>query len=170
LRSLKISIKRTLWVILITASLPIAILESSSTQSDLFIGFLLISFFYLFYCGLKSNEKLPIFFSALAYAIAIGTKSTSILLIPVFAIVFIFIGMREKKKDCYKPFISFTIYFLVCFLLVSGYNYVLNYYSYGNIAGPPCFINNYLSSLKLKTFIPSLVLYGIHFADFYPHF
>ncbi|EKE02294.1 MAG: hypothetical protein ACD_20C00402G0024 [uncultured bacterium] len=165
LRNLKISLKRILWVIFIVGSLPIVVLESTSAQSDLFMGFLMFSSFYLFYLSVKNNEKLPMIFSAVAYAIALGTKSTAVILTPGLIAVFTLIAIKERKKDFYKPFINFIFYFMPAFLLLSAYNFILNYLSYNNIFGPTSFIND--NALPgLKALIPSVILYITNFADF----
>ena len=62
LRNTGISIKRILWVALIVGSLPILILEASSMQNNLFLGFLLMTSFYLFTFAVRKIEKLPMFF------------------------------------------------------------------------------------------------------------
>lgn len=165
LRSLNLSWKRTLWVILILGSLPTIILEASSVQSDLFIGFLLFSSFYLFYFSVKNNEKLSAIFSAIAYAIALGAKSTAILFIPAFLTVYLAICIKERGKDFYKPFLEFSIFLIAGFLLLSAYNYALNYFSFGNILGPRSAIEQHVSP-GIGSFVPSALLYAVYLMDF----
>ena len=50
---LKISTRRILWTVLILASLPEFMIEASSAQTNLIIGFLLFCSFYLFFYGCK---------------------------------------------------------------------------------------------------------------------
>lgn len=162
LKSLDLSLKRILWTILILGSLPIVVLEASSTQSDLFIGFLLLSCFYLFYDAVKTNKKLPLIFSSIAFAIALGAKSTAFLFIPAFVVVFLIIAHREKQ---YKSVASFVLYFIPAFMLLSSFNYVLNFLNYNNIFGPSSIIKNHILQTP-ETLFSSFVLYLTYFVDF----
>lgn len=162
LRDLKISYKRILWVLLILGSLPILLIESTSTQSDLFIGFLLFTSFYLFYYSVKNNKKLPVIFSALAYAIALGAKSTAILFIPAFVVVFFLLAMKVRR---YQYLYIYIGYFIPLFMLLSAYNYILNFHSFGNPFGPSVFIGDHVRP-GLPAFLSSISLYVIYFADF----
>ena len=165
LKNLNISVKRILWTVLILGSLPIMITEASSAQSDMFIGFLLFSSFYLFYFSLKNQGKLPLIFSAIAYAIALGAKSTSILFIPAFAIVYLIMSIRNNGKNFYKPLLKFSLYLIAGFIVLGAFNYILNYLYYGNVFGPYAMIKQHATP-GLKAFIPSSVLYMAYFADF----
>ena len=162
LNSLNFSAKRILWVLLIVGSLPILILESSSMQNDLFMGFLLFTSFYLFFIAVKEDKHLPIIFSALAYAIALGAKSTAFLFIPAFAIVYILLSIKHKE---YKYLLSFIVYGITAFILFSSYNYILNYINYGHFFGPASIVNEHVNS-NLKLLPSSIILYLTYFADF----
>ena len=74
LKYFKFSTKRILWAIFILASLPALIIESSSTQTNLIMGFLLFCSLYLFVFGTREKDKTAVIFSAISYAIALGTK------------------------------------------------------------------------------------------------
>ncbi len=165
LKSLKFSTKRIIWVILVLGSLPVMILESSSIQSDLFIGFLLFCSFYLFYFSVKNRDRKAMIFSAVAYAVTLGAKSTAILFILPFLVVFLAMSLKEKGKKFYKPLSSFSMYLIIGFLALSAYNYVLNYLSFGNIFGPSSTIGQHISP-GLKSFIPSFILYMVYLLDF----
>lgn len=162
LNTLKISPERILWVLLIVASLPIMILEASSCQSDLFVGFLLFSSFYLFYVGLKDDDRRAVLFSALAYGIALGAKSTAILFIPAFVVVFILLA---KKFNKYRYLLNFLFWLIPAFMLLSAYNYLLNYQGFGNFLGSASIVNDHVK-MEPGRFVSSLPLYAVRFADF----
>lgn len=166
LRYLKISIRRTLWAILILASLPAVIIESSSTQTNLIVAFFLFSSLYLFIYGAKEQDKKSIIFSALAFAIALGVKSTALILAPVLAIVYLLVSIKEKKKYFYKPIILFSAALIPAFILLSSYNYVLNYMDFGNPFGPPYFIYKHSAPIGIKSFLASLIKYLLLFINF----
>ncbi|MCK7516040.1 MAG: hypothetical protein MZV70_76765 [Desulfobacterales bacterium] len=166
LKYLKFSYRRTLWTIFILASLPAAIIESSSTQTNLIMGFLIFSSFYLFLYGTKEKDKKCLAFSAIAFAIALGVKSTSLLFIPVLAIAYSLIAIKERKKDFYKPLIIFFLAITPAFLILSSYNYILNYISYGNMFGTPYFISKHAVEMGFKPFIASFIKYLLLFVNF----
>ncbi len=162
LNDLKLSMRRIIWVLLILASLPIMILMATGTINDIFVGFLLITSFYLFYYAVRNKKELPLIFSAVAYAIAIGSKSTAILYIPAFIVVFLLISRREKNYDTFKKFLIFGF---AAFMVLSSYNYILNFLEYGHIAGAKTFIADHTNP-GLEPFLSSTVLYLTYLADF----
>ncbi|MCK7502911.1 MAG: glycosyltransferase family 39 protein [Desulfobacterales bacterium] len=132
---LKISTRRILWSVFILACLPAAIIEAASSQMDLIVAFLLFASFFLFIYGLKENSKKALIFSALAFGINIGVKYSVFFFIPVFGLIYLFIAIKEKKKEFYKPLITFSIALFISFMLLSSYNYIANYLHYGNMFG-----------------------------------
>ncbi|EKE03565.1 MAG: hypothetical protein ACD_20C00183G0003 [uncultured bacterium] len=166
LRYLKFSVKRILWAIFILASLPAIIIESTSTQTNLIVAFFLLCSLYLFVYGAREKENKSIMFSAIAYSIALGVKSTAVLFIPIFGIIYILISVRENKKEFYKPIVVFALSSIPAFMLLSSYNYILNFLEFGNPAGPPFFVYKHAIPMGLKAFIASLIKYIILFFSF----
>ena len=163
---LKISMRRILWTIFIVASLPAVILESSSAQVDLIIAFLLFSSLYLFVYGIKEKQKRSLVFSAIAFAIALGTKNSAFFFIPILGIIYFLISVKEKGKAFYKPLLIFAGIFIPAFLLLSSYNYILNYIDFGNPFGPSSMTDWHKSSSGIKSFLASLINYFFLFIDF----
>ncbi|MCK7516036.1 MAG: glycosyltransferase family 39 protein [Desulfobacterales bacterium] len=157
---------RILWSIFILASLLMLILESSSAQTNLIMGFLLLSSFYLFVFGVKENERKSVIFSAVAFCIALGTKNTAIFFIPAFALGYLLIAIKEKKHQFYKPLLLFTGAFIIGFIFLASYNYVSNYLSFGNPIAADIFLDRHSNNISFKAFIANLIRYLTFFIDF----
>ncbi|MDD3014852.1 MAG: hypothetical protein PHC34_14210, partial [Candidatus Gastranaerophilales bacterium] len=133
---LKISTRRILWTVFILASFPAVIIESMSCQTNLIIALLLMSSLYLFIYGVKENDKKSVIFSAISYSIALGTKNTAFLFLPVFGIMYCLISFNKLKYNFYKPLLLFILSIIPACLLLGSYNYFLNGIDYGNPFGP----------------------------------
>jgi hypothetical protein len=163
---IKISTRRILWAIFILASLPSIILESMSSQTNLIIAFLLLSSLYLFIYGVKERHKISMIFSAIAYSIALGTKSTAFLFLPVFALIFILISINERKRDFYKPILIFSASIIPAFIILASFNFILNFIDYGSPFSPPAFMQQHSPGFSFKGFITNIIKYLILFVDF----
>lgn len=137
---LNISVERKLWTVFIFASLPIVIVQSSSILIDIMVAFFIFASLYLFYCGIIENRKKSIIFSAITFAIAIGLKTTIFFVIPPFAVAFLLVSGKYLRKDFYKPIILFVSVLLPFFIILSSYNYIQNFLSYGHPVGLKSFI------------------------------
>jgi len=166
LRYLKVTIRRSLWTVLIFASLPAFIVEMSSTQTNLLLGFFLICSFYLFMRGVKENDFKAVSFSAISFAIAIGVKTTALYFIPLFGLFFVWVLNREKIKELAFYIAGFLVIFVPAFLLLSSYNYVLNFLNYGNPLGTELYIESFKSAPAIKSFISNIIRYFLLFIDF----
>ena len=82
-------VRKRLWVIFILSSFPSVIVQVSGTEIDIIVAGLVLSSIFLFWRGLKDGENIPIYMSALAYALAIGTKNPSINMIPGVDLLFL---------------------------------------------------------------------------------
>lgn len=124
--------KKRLWTVFVFPAFMIISAMSTTPCADLFIGSLLLTSIYLFYCFIKYENKSLLYFSTLAIALAIGTKTTAIIAFPsIFAIMFIFLW-KNKKELFKKTLISFSILLFINFILFASYNYILNFIQFGN--------------------------------------
>ncbi|OGH99332.1 MAG: hypothetical protein A2104_01985 [Candidatus Melainabacteria bacterium GWF2_32_7] len=166
LRYLKISMRRTLWTVFISASLPAAIIESSSTQTNLVVAFFLFVSLYLFIYGVKENNKKALIFSAIAFSIDLGIKYSTFFFVPIFGIIFLLISLRENKKDFYRPIAIFIAASIPAFLVLSSYNHILNFIEFGNFFGNQPYIDRLSAPYTINTFLGNLIRYFLLFIDF----
>ncbi len=142
LKYFNISTRRILWVLLIIVSLPIFLLEATSAQSDLFMGFLLLASLYLLVYSIREKEITPAIFVGVAYAIAIGAKSTAFLFVPAFVVVTVLMFLREKENKPVRQIIAAAISFVIFFIILSSYNYIQNHFTFNSIFGPESIVSS----------------------------
>lgn len=128
--------RKKLWVIFILSSFASVLVQASSTETDIIIAGLLLSCVFLFWYGLRNNKLIPVFMASLAYALAVGTKTTAIIAIPGVGILMLGICFYLKK---YKPLAYFLGFGVLNFLIFSSYNYILNFIDFHNFLTTPCF-------------------------------
>ena len=166
LRYLKISMERTLWAVLIVASLPAAIVESSTTQTNLLVAFLLFVSLYLFIYGVRENSKKALIFSAIAFSIDLGVKYSTFFFVPVFGVIYLLIALRERKNLYYKPIFIFIAASIPSFLILSSYNHILNFLDFGNFFGSQPYIDRLSAPYTINTFMGNIIRYLLLFIDF----
>lgn len=162
MKQFKFSLRTVLWTIFIICSLPAVIVQSSSLQTDIIIGALLITTIALY---LKDN-KYSLYFSSLALAVAFGVKSTGVMAIfSIFFIIFSFEYYILKTKNL-KKIKNFTLLLMLNFFIFSSYNYILNFIQFHNP------LSNHASYLGhkfwggYKGFIANIINYFFQSFDF----
>lgn len=155
--------RKKLWVIFILSSFASVIVQISGTETDIIIAGLASSSVFLFWYALKNDEKIPVFMSALAYALALGTKTTSIIAIPAVGLLLMSICLYFKK---YKPLAWFLGFGFINFLIFSAYNYILNFIHFSNFFGTTSFMVVSKNYYGVKGLIASFVKYIFMFFDF----
>lgn len=177
--------RKKLWVIFILSSFSSVIVQASGTETDIIIAGLILSSIFLFWYALKNNEKMPIYMASLAYALALGTKTTSIIAIPgVGLLLLALVHMRtrllrnanllEQHTDSslamtlrgYKSLGLFLGYGLINFLIFSSYNYVLNIIQFHSLSGPASFMVVSKNYFGIKGMISNFIKYIFMFVDF----
>ncbi|OGI20327.1 MAG: hypothetical protein A2287_07855 [Candidatus Melainabacteria bacterium RIFOXYA12_FULL_32_12] len=162
LTHLKLSIRRVLWTLFIFASLPVVILQSSSTQNDLVLGFFLFSSLYLF---IKQENK-TLIFSAIALSIALGIKSSVFFFLPAIGLVYLLISIKNKGRYFYKPLLIYVSILIPAFIILSSFSYVLNYVNFGNPMGIQSYVQEHAqNSVTYKFFVANLIRYLFSFID-----
>lgn len=157
------STRKKLWAIFIVSSFSSVIVQVSGTETDIIISGLILSSIFLFWYGLKNDEKIPVFMSSLAYALAIGTKTTSLIAIPGVGLFLLALCFYLKK---YKPLAFFLGFGILNFLIFSAYNYVLNYIQFGNFMGTTSFMVVSKNYYGFKGLIANFIKYIFMFFDF----
>lgn len=155
--------RKRLWTVFIMSSLPSVLVQSSSTQTDIIIAGLIASSIFLFWHALKNNEKIPIYMASIAYALAIGTKTPAIIMIPGIGILFFALCLHYKN---FRPLLEFIILGFINFIIFSSYNYILNFISYGNFMGAPSYITVNKNYFGIKGAIANFIKHLFMFIDF----
>lgn len=156
-------VRKRLWVIFILSSFSSVIVQASGTETDIIIAGLISSSILLFWYALKNNKKTPIFMGALAYALAVGTKTTAIIAMPGVGLFLIALSVYFKK---YKPLMLFLSFGLINFLIFSSYNYILNYLQFKNFMGSTSFMVVSKNYYGIKGAISNFIKYIFMFIDF----
>lgn len=155
--------RKKLWTIFILSSLAFVIVQASSTETDIIIAGLISSCIFLFWYALKNNKMTPIFMASLAYAIAVGTKTTAIIAMPGVGLFLLFLCYHFKK---YKPFAWFLGFGFLNFLVFSSYNYILNFIQFSNFMGSESFMVVSKNYYGIKGMFANFVKYIFMFFDF----
>ena len=157
------SMRKTLWSIFLVSSLGSVLVQISCTETDVMVAGLILSSITLFWISLKDKNNTALIFSAIVYAIAVGTKTTAIIAIPAIAILMLFLS---KRFNNFKNFGYFCGYFTLGFLILSSYNYILNFINYGNIMGSDSCLAVHKNFYGIKGMIANFVRHMFLFLDF----
>lgn len=163
---MKYSMRKKLWVIFVLSSFASVIVQASGTETDIIIAGLVSSSLMIYWYALKKNTIVPIFMSALAYALAIGTKTPAIFAIPAIGIGMLLLSIFYKKKEYFKPLLIFLGFGIINFLLFSSYNYILNYIDFGDIAGSTLFLAPHKNFDGIKAIPANFIKYIFLYFDF----
>lgn len=155
--------RKKLWVIFILSSFPSVLVQASGTETDIIIAGLVTSSIFLFWYALKNDKKTPIFMSSLAYALAIGTKTTSLIAIPGVGLALIALCFVFKK---FKPLGIFLGFGLLNFLIFSSFNYILNFLQFHNFMGSESFMLVSKNYFGVKAIFANFIKYMFLFLDF----
>ncbi|MBQ8887578.1 MAG: glycosyltransferase family 39 protein [Candidatus Gastranaerophilales bacterium] len=121
--------RKRIWSVLVLSSFVLIGIMAYTPYSDVFVGALLFSSIYLFYLNCKEKDNTALYFSTLSLALAIGTKTTALMSLPAIGMLFLFIANKYKN---FKAIKSYSIFFILNFLIFSSFNYILNFINYGN--------------------------------------
>lgn len=108
---------------LMTVIIPMAILQGSSTQNDLVVGFWLVCFAYFSVRLLKTFERTryrgtEVLGAALSLAFALLTKGSAYLFVIPWTMLFVFFGVFKKRKMLLR---DIAIIVLVCLIVNAGF-------------------------------------------------
>lgn len=158
--------RKRIWSAFVFSSFIIISLMSATPCADLFIGSLLLTAIYLFYCFIKYENKPLLYFSTLATALAIGTKTTAIIAFPsVFAIILI-LTWQNKKQILKRTIFSYCALLFINFVIFSSYNYILNFLQFSNpISCNEQFLINQFRG-GIKGYLTNIIKYFVCIFDF----
>jgi 4-amino-4-deoxy-L-arabinose transferase-like glycosyltransferase len=140
--------KQSVFSGLIWASLPLILLQSTTTQNDLISASVVIIGLYYLFLGIKRQKIIAMILSGLALGIALGIKQTAFFVLPGLAITLFLVYLKYKKQV-----IKFLLYFLIasfCSLLLFGsYIYISNFIYYKNPFGPSDYVEKVVNIDKV---------------------
>ena len=167
LTNMKFTLSRKIWTLLILSSLPSVIILSSGTETDMIISGLVLANIYLYWEFVRSkNDCASGYFSALAYALAIGTKTTSFFFFPVLFIFWLAGAWYYHKKDFYSPLLKLFGFGVLNFVLFASYNYILNFIDFGNPLGSAGFTLSHKNLHGIKGTFSYFIKHIFMFFDF----
>ena len=166
LRELKVPVTVSLWAIFAVSSMYNVMFSVSSTETNMTISALITASMYLFLYGVKNDKRAPLFFATLAYALAIGTKTPSLQMLPAFFVICAVIAYCYKKKDFYKPLLYCGGFLTVNFLIFGSYNYILNFLEFGNPVSSQALMEYHRFDGGIKGFVANIIRYAAMFIDF----
>ena len=141
----------------VASATPMAILQSSSTQNDLVLGVLCLSFAYFLLRFVKSYTVEDGIFTAISFGLALLTKGTGYIFcaaIGIFLSVYKIFSLTEKEKK-YK-LVWFLGLIVVAGLVMNTGHFLRNYSLYGH---PLSTANNRITTdnLSLTTTYANLI-------------
>ena len=139
--------------VVLVATIPMGILQSTSTQNDYVTAFYVIASLYFF---LKDD----IFFLSLCIGLGILTKNTYVVFVLPLGIYWFFIWIKEKRFEVWKRMI--LIFFL--FFLINGLHLYRNFSYFGSPIGPKDMSNEAMNQSFAPKYIVSNIVrnLGIH--------
>lgn len=122
------------FAMLVWASFPQIVLQSSSTQNDLAVTAFSVIGIYFLLKMFTEDQQSNIWLSGLAFGLAAGTKQTWFFLIPGLMIILILLNWR--KKNNIKRVMKWGLVTLGSITLIGSVIYFKNWNEYGNPFGP----------------------------------
>lgn len=116
----------------VSVSLPVAILQSYSFQMDLYVAALVCVFISLTLSFLKNKSKATILAAILCLGLALGTKNTAFLVLPVVGVTAFILILKSRNFKKILPWIVVTV---VILFLVTGSHFIKNIVNTGHLFG-----------------------------------
>ncbi len=126
--------RQALMAVFLWATLPMVMLQASSTQNDHVVTAFSIIGIYGLYLGIRESNRPALLLSGLAIGMGIGTKLTIAFLLPGLALAALLIWLKEPRR-LFAPMVRWAIYSIIGFLLFGLYSYAVNILAYGHILG-----------------------------------
>ena len=158
--------RKKLWSVIIFSSFASVVAQASSLETDVLIAGLILSSIYLYLVGLKEKTIPMMFFSSLAYALAIGTKSPAVIALPGVFLLMVFFSYRQNKTQFIRPIGMFLGFLVFNFLIFSSYNYILNFLQYQNFLGSESARAIHGFRGGIKAFVANYIRYIFMMFDF----
>lgn len=158
--------RKKIWTIFILSSFASVIAEVSSLETDVLIAGLVLTAITLFINYLKDKKLMFLYFAALSYAIAAGTKSPAIIAFPGVFLLLSFFAYQKEKKNCLKTLGIFLGFLIINFVIFSSYNYILNFIQYQDFLGSESAKAIHGFRGGIKAFVANYIRYIFMMFDF----
>lgn len=116
-------------------SMPIAILQSSSTQNDLVLSTFILLFYYYQLSGINSDSNLNIFLSGLALGLGVLTKGTAYVFLFSIGIVYLTYQILHTNSLPKRIIIFKSVTIVFIGLIINVPHYLRTYFKYGDFLG-----------------------------------
>jgi hypothetical protein len=147
-KEFKASRRGQIFAAIICATIPMGILQGSSTQTDYVVSFWLVCFFYFSMLLRKEANLLYAFGTGVALGLGILTKATAY----IFALPFlVWLGLSLIKHRYTKKILFIVLILVIAFVINLGH-YARNIDLYGNSLGPGQEGPNYVYANEVYTF------------------
>ena len=137
-------LKAQIFSAIMVITLPMGILQSTSTQNDYVVGFWLVCLvsFTLILLNTRPHLSLSLLIGG-SSGLALLTKSTTSIYILPFVFWFGYVLLMKHKTNFFKP----ASVIVVIILLINGSHFIRNYSLCGNIFGPEeqCYRNDIIT-------------------------
>lgn len=128
----RISRTGKLFAALLVATLPMAILQSSSTQNDLVTSVFCVSFAYFLLKVIKEGDWVDVVFAGLSFGMALLTKGTAYVFCAAIGLTIAIYGLVKKYKQGSKKLIFRLAVIVLCGMIINSGFYARNYDLYSN--------------------------------------
>jgi hypothetical protein len=117
-------------------SLPMILLQATTTQNDLTAAALVTAMFFLLRLGLRYDHPGMLSLSGMAFGLALGTKWTVLLILPGFGLGLAAIALARRPRPL-RRLLQWAGASLAGFILLGAFNFAQNWVFMGKVeAGP----------------------------------
>ncbi len=151
-KELKADVRGQVFAAVVCATIPMGILQGSSTQNDYAVAFWLVCLAYYVLLAVKAkNNQIPLFFIGASLGLATLTKSSAYVFAFPFMLWFGLIKLKHLRLKIWKPILVITAIFI--FLNVN--HYLRNFDLFSSLLGTP---KNFAREYKIEVFtIPTFL-------------
>ncbi len=147
---------------LLFLTFPIVIMQSSTAQTDLVVAAMCVTGFYFLLSGFRSQAKGRLLVSAIAFALALGSKQLAFLVLPGIALALLLEIVRKRSSN-----LRLACWWVgVCaaaFLLFGSETYIVNQMTFGNPFGPSDFVSSSVQVDKTEKPLEMLTTNALRF-------
>lgn len=125
-------IRKRIWTIGVVACFSLFQVMAYTPCADLFVGTLLLAAIYLFLLHIKKGNMQYLYFSTLAWMLAVGSKTNAIIASLSILLIFISLLFIYKKQNKIKILGLCILFCCLNFIIFASYNHILNFINYSN--------------------------------------